>query len=249
MQFYYRASIYCLMLSLFAVAAQAQVKNFIDQPYIEVIGTADTQIVPDEIYVQIILDEQDSRDRIPVEQQEVKLVNIVRNLGMQERDLKLKDAITRYRFGFSIFGKDHIRKSKQYELLLHDAQTLSKLMIACEEAKIGNARVDRTTHSKLNDILDMLRQGAAANAKQQATATAKTIGQNIGSVIYAKELVPVTTAAGEVEAYEDKAEVFQVKKKALYKGSEGGASSYNSEIVYNELQITAAMQLRIVLKP
>ena len=37
--------------------AQSKENNFLDQPYIEVTGTAMMEVVPDEIYVKIILRE------------------------------------------------------------------------------------------------------------------------------------------------------------------------------------------------
>jgi len=36
----------------------AQTKNFIDQPYIEVFGYADTLVTPNLIYIKIIIDEK-----------------------------------------------------------------------------------------------------------------------------------------------------------------------------------------------
>ena len=43
--------------------AQSKENDFLDQPYIEVTGTAMMEVVPDEIYVKIILREKDQRGR------------------------------------------------------------------------------------------------------------------------------------------------------------------------------------------
>ena len=49
----------CLFLSWGISRAQTGEKNFIDQNYIEVTGTAEMEIVPDEIYLKIVLSEKD----------------------------------------------------------------------------------------------------------------------------------------------------------------------------------------------
>ena len=48
----------CLFLSWGISRAQTGEKNFIDQNYIEVTGTAEMEIVPDEIYLKIVLSEK-----------------------------------------------------------------------------------------------------------------------------------------------------------------------------------------------
>ena len=51
--------IVCIVLSLllgsFVTMAQSGEKNFIDQNYIEVSGTAEMEIVPDQIYLKLSL--------------------------------------------------------------------------------------------------------------------------------------------------------------------------------------------------
>ena len=55
------------LLSLLSITAitfgQNGQKNFIDQPYIEVSGFAETEIIPDEIYLRIELSENDKGNR------------------------------------------------------------------------------------------------------------------------------------------------------------------------------------------
>lgn len=69
----------CLITSFIS---QAQSKNFIDQPYLEVTGSADTLIEPDEIYINIIISEKDNRDRIPVEEQETRMLASFKEMGI-----------------------------------------------------------------------------------------------------------------------------------------------------------------------
>lgn len=73
-----------LLFSTFSFSQSGQ-KNFIDQPYIEVTGTVETEIIPNEIYLRITLDENDKKGRISVEKQENQMLLKLRALNI---DLK-----------------------------------------------------------------------------------------------------------------------------------------------------------------
>ena len=90
------------MLSLAVISISlAQTKNFIDQPYIEVFGYADTLVTPNLIYIKIIIDEKDSRDKISLEEQEHKMITAFKTLGLNtEVDLTTSDMLSNYKFYF-----------------------------------------------------------------------------------------------------------------------------------------------------
>ena len=55
---------------LFIHTVEAQPKNFIDQPYLETTVKVDTLVVPDRIYLNILLTEADTKGRTSVEELE-----------------------------------------------------------------------------------------------------------------------------------------------------------------------------------
>jgi len=55
-----RFSLFFCLILLFLFGT-AQSKNFIDQPYIEVNGTADSLVTPDEIFIKITISENDNK--------------------------------------------------------------------------------------------------------------------------------------------------------------------------------------------
>ena len=72
--------------------AQSKENNFLDQPYIEVTGTAMMEVVPDEIYVKIILREKDQRGKTELEQQEKKLFQTLQKVGIDvKKDLAVRN--------------------------------------------------------------------------------------------------------------------------------------------------------------
>ncbi len=158
------------------ITAKGQTKNFIDQPYLEVNGSADTLLTPDEIYIRIEISEADTRNRISVEEQEIKMVNLLKSLGINtDEDLTAKNILSNFRYYF-LKNKD-ILKTKQYTLKVKDAVTATKVFIYLEQIEISNASIERVDHSQKENIKNIVRSKAIANAKEQAIAMVKPLNQ------------------------------------------------------------------------
>ena len=163
-------------------AGYSQTKNFIDQPYIEVSGNADSLVTPNEIFIKIIISEKDSRDRVSIEESESKILAAFKALGINtETDLTTSDMLSNYRF-YLLKQKD-ILKSKEYILKVKDAMTASKVFRQLEELGISNTSIDRVDHTDLENIKNTCRTKAIENAKTKAVALTRSIGQSVGTAI------------------------------------------------------------------
>lgn len=165
------------------VVAQSQTKNFIDQPYIEVSGSADTLVTPNEIFIRILLSEKDSKDRVSLEELEQKMVNALKVLGIDtEKELTTADITSNFKY-YLLKTKDVI-KSKLYMLKVKEAVTASRVFIKMEELGISNTSIDRVDHSDLETVRNTMRTNAIANAKARAIALTKPLNQTVGSAIH-----------------------------------------------------------------
>ncbi len=145
-------------------------------------GSADTLVTPDEIYIRIVISEADTRNRISVEEQEIKMVNLLKSLGIDtEKDLSTKDILSNFRY-YLLKNKD-VLKTKQYVLKVRDALTATKVFIYLEQLEISNASVERVDHSKKEIIKNLVRAKAITNAKEQAIAMIAPLNQSIGNAI------------------------------------------------------------------
>jgi len=61
--------------------ANGQTKNFIDQPYLETTAKVDSLVKPDIIYLDILLQEKDNRNKVSVEELENKMAIKLELLG------------------------------------------------------------------------------------------------------------------------------------------------------------------------
>jgi uncharacterized protein YggE len=165
----------------------AQTKNFIDLPYIETSASADTLIVPDRIYLSIVLTEKDTKGEISVEELEQKMTDKLKGIGIDlHKQLEISYLSSNYK-EYSFKRKD-ILKAKTYSLLVYDAKTAMKAMIELEKEKISNISLEKTEYSQIENMKLELKTQAIDKAKKNALSMANALNQKIGNAIFISDL-------------------------------------------------------------
>lgn len=169
-----------------------QHKNFIDQPYIEVNGYADTLVTPNQIFIKIVIAENDFKTKTAtIEEYESKMFEGLKNLGVNiEENLTVKDLLSNYKF--YLIKKREILKSKEYILKVSDVSTANKVFAMLEDEGIARTSIYGVNHTELKTLKNICRLKAIENAKQSAVALTKSISQTIGSAIYISDGDPNT---------------------------------------------------------
>lgn len=172
-----------LLFLLSVTAVSGQTKNFIDMPYIEVSAAVDTIITPDKIYLDIAIEEKDSKGKISVEEQENKMVAFLSSSGIDvKKQLTVSDAASKYKKYF-LKQKD-ILKSKEYVLQLPDAKTVALVFEGLERIGISNVALQKTEYSGHEKLILELKAKAMAKAKNEAAVLTKTVNQKAGEVLF-----------------------------------------------------------------
>lgn len=172
------------LIILFTIALQskAQEKNFIDMPYVEVTGSADSMVTPNEIYIKINLSERDSRDRTSLEEQERKMVDVLKKNGINtEKDLTTSDIASNFKT--YIFSKN-ILKTKEYMLKVSTADRMTHVITDLEDAGISNTSIDHVDHSNIKNIRLMVKGKASEDAKSNAAALLKPFNKITSSLLH-----------------------------------------------------------------
>lgn len=181
-----------LSLFLFCTPSFAQ-KNFIDQPYIETSVKVDTLVVPDKIYISILLNEGDSKNRKSVEELERTLETTLKNLNINtEKDLSLLDFSSDFKKYF--MKGQNVIKSKMYSLVVGDAVTAGKVLAELENTGISNVNIERTEYSESDILILELKEKAVRKSQITAESLAETLGQKIGKAIYISDGNTVSNA-------------------------------------------------------
>lgn len=178
-----KKSILSVMALFCATSFFAQSKSFLDTPYLETSSQVDTLVTPDKIYLNITIQEKDSKGRVSVEEQENKMASRLKALGIDlDKQLVIKDFSSNFK---KYFLRDkEVLKSKQYSLLVYSGKQVGDVMVALEQLDIANAFVEKTEYSKMDELELELKSRAIKKAKLKADALTKPLGQKVGMAIH-----------------------------------------------------------------
>lgn len=177
-----------ILLLIFTSATYAQQgKNFIDQPYMEVTGKAELEIIPDEIYLKIRINELDNKAKQSLEELEKSMIKTLKAIGVDiEKELAIIDFSSNFRS--YLLRKNSILTSKDYQLLLHNGQTTARVFIELEKIGISNISIEKVGHSKIEALQNKVKVMAIIAAKEKAKLLAAGINQSVGNALYVQEM-------------------------------------------------------------
>ncbi|MEM8507187.1 MAG: SIMPL domain-containing protein [Bacteroidota bacterium] len=173
-------AIACAFLPLTLIA---QSKSFLDVPYLETSARVDTLVTPDRIYLNITIQEEDSKGRRSVEEQENRMAQKLKSIGIDlEKQLVIKDLSSSFKTYF--LRSKEVLKSKQYSLVVYDGLQAGEVLMALEELGIANTYLEKTTYSKINDLELELKSKAIKKAQRKAVALTQPLGQKVGLALH-----------------------------------------------------------------
>lgn len=161
-------------------------KNFIDQNYIEVTGKAEIEVIPNEIYLSIIINEADTKGKSTVEVLERNMFKALIAIGINvEKDLMVNDMASNFKSYW--LKQSDIFKSKKYQLKVKDASTAGKVFQQLEKLGISNMGIEKVDHSEIEKFRREVKVKAIVAAKEKAQSLAEAIGQKAGRALYIHE--------------------------------------------------------------
>nr|WP_299214543.1 SIMPL domain-containing protein [uncultured Allomuricauda sp.] len=175
--------VFTFILTCVLTSVMGQSKNFLDVPYLETSARVDTLVTPDKIYLSITIQEKDSKGKKSVEEQENKMAQSLRALGIDlDKQLVIKDLSSNFKKYF-LRQKD-VLKSKQYSLLVYSGKKAGEAMVALEKLDIANTYLEKTEYSKMDELELELKSKAVKKAKKKAEALTAPLGQTVGAAIH-----------------------------------------------------------------
>lgn len=163
-------------LVAFPTAAQMQEAY---PSYIQTNGRAEMEITPDEFYLQIVINERDSKGKISVESQQRDMVAALKRLGIDvDKQLKVANLSSEF------FKKNTSVASAKYQLQLGSSAEVGQVWQALSDLGISNVSILKVSHSEIGRYKEQVRIEAVRNARQNAETLAEAIGQRVGKCFY-----------------------------------------------------------------
>lgn len=165
--------------ALLVIAGNVLAQTINTKPFIEVTGTSETEIVPDEIYITITLQERmDAKEKLTIDKQEEDLKANIKELGIDLSSLVLSSADADYRKIKA--SKKDVVTSKCYILKVGNADMVEKVYKRLDKINAFDAYISKLTHSKITDYAKENRIKAIKAAKDKAEYLSGAVGNSIG---------------------------------------------------------------------
>ena len=161
-------------VAFFALPAAAQMQEAFPS-YIQVNGRAEKEIAPDEFYLQIIINERDSKGKISVESQQRDMIAALKRAGVDvEKQLKMANLSSEF------FKKNTSVATAKYQLQLGSSAMVAKVWQALDGLGISNVSILKVSHSKIEQYKAEVRVEAMQNwpkpsGRRSANASTSTI--------------------------------------------------------------------------
>ncbi len=183
---------------LLTASAFAQI-NTDNRRIIEVTGSAETSITPNEFTFKItLLERTENKQKLTIEMQEANLKRELTNLGVDvAKDLTIFDLNSFY------IARKKTRDtlgSKDYRLKLKDLEKIERLQEIADRLNISNLDLIESTHSDLTTFRRETKMEAMRAAKAKAEYMLGAIGERVGKSVFIQEIpeepLPRYTASG-----------------------------------------------------
>lgn len=161
-----------LVVALISISAMAHEEDPV--PFIEIKGTAEMEVTPDEVYISININEKDSKGKLSIESQQDSMVVSLKNLDIDiDKNLKVLSMAS------EAFRRKDAVTSAKYELMVATPLMVERVYDALNELGINDISITKVTHSKVDEYNKELQIKALQNAKEQAKAIVKGIDQKL----------------------------------------------------------------------
>ena len=128
--------------------SQTGTKNFIDQNFIEVTGKAEMEIVPNKIYLKIIINEKDFKGKKDLDEIEKSMTKKLTEIRIDiSKKLTIKDMLSNFRNYW--LKSSTINSIKKYQLIVDDAKIAGQVFKGLESLGISNISIERIEHSEI----------------------------------------------------------------------------------------------------
>lgn len=159
---------------------------------IEVNGSAEIEITPDEIYLDIALKEyyKTKTSKIDISTLEKQLEKAVADAGIAKENLTIENV---YGYNYDHWWRkkkndpDFLAR-KKYRLKLARLDKVNGIMAAVDEEGVESVNIASFSHSKMEDYRKEVKIKALQAAKTKATYLLGAIDEKIGGVIEVQEI-------------------------------------------------------------
>jgi uncharacterized protein YggE len=178
----------CSMLfSSFAMFAQTD--NHPKVRTIEVTGSAELEIAPDEVYLSVTLREyMKDKNKVTLNEIDKEFKKVLADVKIDLKDVAVEGANGYYDYEYWRNRKTDFLAAKTYVVKLPDLEKYNILMEKMGSRGVESAYLQRTDNSKIETYRQQVKINALKAAKEKAKMMLESIGEQLGEVMLIREI-------------------------------------------------------------
>lgn len=177
------------LLSIFTMSAFSQQVD--TRRKIEVIGSAETEVTPDIIYLSISLKEyfkdNNNKNKVGIETLERQLQTAVLKAGIPKENFTVNN-INSYTNTWQKKQKPEFLASIQYRIKVTDLTKLNDILTAVDPRGVQYTNIESYDYSKIESVKKELKVKALQAAKEKASYLASALNDNLGDALEIQEI-------------------------------------------------------------
>jgi uncharacterized protein YggE len=215
---------------------------------ISVTGSAEMEVIPDEIYVQVDLREYKKRGEEKTELEKIKndFLASCKAAGIADSNI----AVASYD-GYNMANIWRRRKkdpellsSIAYQVKFNNTRMIDELVNRLDDEATNNFSIIKTSHSKINEYRKQLKISAVKAAREKAMYLSESVSEQLGQAI--------TIVEPEEYVNSDVQEGLYKTNTTLYEKAKLGAASYygiaENGVDYRKIKIRYEVKVLYALK-
>jgi len=225
-----------IVLLLLAVTTTFGQEVFKGEHFIEVTGSAEMEVEPNEIFLFIRLREfEENRAKTTLEKLDQDFLQAVKAANIDRKNLTIADAGSKLD-KIRRKDKDAFRE-KSYELKLSSAAELEKFLEKIEPVKVSQLDLTRLHHTDMEKFKIDLKVKSLQAAQTKGTTLLKSIGAEIGKPIMVRDWDqdPVQPMP-------------QMRANVMYKAEMDMAEAVEEQIGFRKLKLRAQITAQFEIK-
>ena len=177
---------FLIILCFLAMSTGYSQEVFKGEHFIEVTGSSEMEVEPNEIFLLIKLREfEENRSKVSLEKLDQDFLQAVKAANIDRKDLTIADAGSTFD-KIRRKDKDAFRE-KSYEVKLHSAAELERFLEKVEPVKMYQLDLTRLHHSDMEKFKIDLKVKALQAAQKKASTLLKSIDAEIGKPIMVRD--------------------------------------------------------------
>ncbi|SED07170.1 Protein of unknown function [Tenacibaculum sp. MAR_2009_124] len=228
-----------ITMALFISTLSFAQQSLSDKAQIDVIGKSEMEITPNEIYIDIFLEERmEKGKKLTLEQLEDELKKELNLIKVPTENLFISD-INSVLSKTGWWSKEILSTGK-YSLLIKSSEKIKKVFETFKKLKITRTSIIKATHSKLTEFKKKNRINAIKAAKEKSDYLLNAINADTGKPLRVNEIE---------HQVNDFAQINYVSNSKMYEsGFSKSRSHKNEQVQFENITLTSSIHVIFEIK-